>query len=583
MKIFFFFLNIIIISAKVFWRLYDDGDFELMYNETPTTEAKLFLRDSNACKSSQQDCTIMNDEGSYSTGKFINKCCLISTSPEWRKSTNIGCFAVFTGIYFESNLYSLARYTDSIIYYNCDYEKDYIKYDPSTYTPDSTWEIILKEKYDCIYSKTEEECQKTSKSFTQKTKCVWFSYENISPRTQCYGVYDLTDYEFNRLIPYLVLDSMYFENKVLNFSFFGRNDKVIKGTYDLKYNYTMMENFTYDMKMSIEMGSQNAVYSFSKKQTFVGIKDYKFDGYYVHRIFLYTSSPVEYNNEPFYIIARYKDKKNRNLEENNEEYFEEIVKCNPQSILNNGDFKLTLSEFQILHSNKIEIKIEKGIDLIGNFEDQKGIIFEGMQFMNFTEEEKIKEESSIFTVATPTYSLHSNYLRGNTTLDRKNVNFYFYYSKDSKVQTIQAKGSFLKENSSVSFEMSPFVNLEEGNSFVPNQVCQAENGEYLYIKNEKGIFYSNFNNDYYYINPVTTTTPTTPTNIPTNYPTTRPTTNNENYNNSTNNTNNDDDKEVTDSSEESGKNETWVRVDKGERLFTRGFSIILISILLWFI
>jgi hypothetical protein len=125
--------------------------------------------------------------------------------------------------------------------------------------------------------------------------------------------------------------------------------------------------------------------------------------------------------------------------------------------------------------------------------------------------------------------------------------------------------------------MSPSVNLKEGNTFVPNQLCQAENGEYLYIKNEQGIFYSNFNNDYYYNIPVT------PTTTPTNTLTTRPTTNNENYNNSTNNTNNDDDKEATDSSEESGKNETWIRVDKGERLFTRGFSIILISILLWFI
>jgi hypothetical protein len=576
MKIFFFFLNIIILSAKVLWRLYDDEDFELMYNETPTNEAKLFLKDSNICKSSQQDCSIMNDEGSYSTGNFINKCCLISTSPEWRKSTNIGCLAVFTGKYFESNLYSLARFTDSIIYYTCHFEKDFIKYDPSTYVPYSTWEIILKEKYDCIYSKTEEECKETSKSFTQKTKCVWFSYKNISPRTQCYGVYDLTDYEFNRLIPYFVLDNMYLENKVLNFSFFGRNNKVIKGAFDLKYNYTMLENFTYDMKMSIEMGSQDAVYSFSKKQTFVGIKDYKFDGY-VHRIFLYTTSALEYNNEPFYIIARYKYKKNRNLEENNEEYFENIVKCNPQSILKIGYFKLTLSELEILNTDKIEIKIEKGIDLIGNFEHQKGTIFEGMQFMNLTEEEKIKEQSSIFTVATPITSLQSNYLRGSTTLDRKNVNFFFYYSKDSKVQTIQAKGSFLKENSNVSFEMSPSVNLKEGNTFVPNQLCQAENGEYLYIKNEQGIFYSNFNNDYYYNIPVT------PTTTPTNTLTTRPTTNNENYNNSTNNTNNDDDKEATDSSEESGKNETWIRVDKGERLFTRGFSIILISILLWFI
>ena len=132
--------------------------------------------------------------------------------------------------------------------------------------------------------------------------------------------------------------------------------------------------------------------------------------------------------------------------------------------------------------------------------------------------------------------------------------------------------------------MSPLVNLEEGNTFVPNQVCQAENGEYLYIKNHLRTFYSNFNNDYYYNNPTTPTTfpTTTPTTTQANTRTTKPITNDDNYNNPTNNIKNDDDKEVTDISEESGKNETWIRVDKGERLFNRGFSIILISIFLLF-
>ena len=446
---------------------------------------------------------------------------------------------------------------------------------------------MLKEKYDCIYSKTEAQCKATSESFTQNTKCVWFSYGNISPRTQCYGVYDLTDYEFNRLIPYFELDNMYFENKVLNFSFFGRNDKVIKGTFDLKYNYIMMENFTYDKKISIEMGSQDAIYSFSKRQTFVGFKDYKLEKY-GHHIFLYTSSPVEYNNKIFAIITRYKYKKigYRNLEENNKEYIEEIIPCNPISIKNNDNFKLTLSECKILNPNELEIKIEKGIDLIGNFEDKRGIIFEGIQFMNSSVEQKIKEECSIFTVIFP--KIFSNYLKGNTTIDRKNVTFFFYYSKDSKVQTIQSKGSFLKENSTVSFEMSPLVDLEKGNTFIPEQLCQAEDGEYLYIKNTLGSFYSNFNNDYYYNNP--TTTPTTaPTTVPTTKLTTKPTTNNHNddisnnYNNPTNKIKNDNDEEATDNSEGSGINETWIRVDKGEILFTMRFSIIFIYTLLWFI
>ena len=87
MRIFFFFLNTIIISAKVMWRLFDDADSKLMYNETQSKEETLLLRDINICKSNSQSCTILNDEGCYSTGNFKNKCCQISTSPEYRKST----------------------------------------------------------------------------------------------------------------------------------------------------------------------------------------------------------------------------------------------------------------------------------------------------------------------------------------------------------------------------------------------------------------------------------------------------------------------------------------------------------------
>lgn len=579
MRIFCLFLNIIIISARLFWRLYENSDFDLMYNETPTKEATSFSKDANICKANPADCTLLNEEISYSEGNFENKCCYISTSPEYNRNTFVGCLAVFTGKYFESNLYSLALYEDSDIYYQCDFGKSYKKYVSSSYIPYQTWEIILKEKYDCIYSKTEKECKASPKSFTQNIKCVWFSYDNISPRTQCYGVQDLTDYEFKRLIPYFTLDSLYLENKTLNFSCYGKSDKVIKGIFDLKYNYIKMENFTYEKKISIEIGSEEVLHIFSKKQTFVGIKDYKIVSPYDHRIFLYTSSPLEYNNKFFSIITKFG-------EENDGEYIEQIVQCIPNSIINNGNFKIILSECQVSNLfKKIEnIKIEKGIDLIGNFEEKK--IFEGMQFFNVSEEKKIRENSSIFTFSSPTAHINENYLIGNTTLDRKNVTFYFYYSKDSKVQTVQAKGSFLKDNLEVSFEMSPLINLKEGNSFIPDQVCQAENGEYLYIKNKLGIIYPKFNNEEYNYDNINYDAKNNPTT-----PTTTPTTNNNrndditnNYNYRTNNININSDNEATDNSEESEKiNETWIRFDRGERLFTRGFSIVLITTLLWYI
>ena len=107
---------------------------------------------------------------------------------------------------------------------------------------------------------------------------------------------------------------------------------------------------------------------------------------------------------------------------------------------------------------------------------------------------KVKEAAN-FTFKNPTANIKTNILEGETTSDRKNVKFTIYYSKDSKVQNIQAEGTFLKNSSTVSFVTNPPINLKEGKTIIPNQICEGENGEYLYIINKVGAIKQEADND----------------------------------------------------------------------------------------
>lgn len=63
MRIIFLFFNIIILSfGKIFWRLYDTYDDEIINNEILTSEKKNLNRDINLCRSDPLSCNIMNDE-----------------------------------------------------------------------------------------------------------------------------------------------------------------------------------------------------------------------------------------------------------------------------------------------------------------------------------------------------------------------------------------------------------------------------------------------------------------------------------------------------------------------------------------
>ena len=132
-----------------------------------------------------------------------------------------------------------------------------------------------------------------------------------------------------------------------------------------------------------------------------------------------------------------------------------------------------------------KINIQKGNDLIGNFEEGKNEIYEGKQFKIDDDINKIKE-SATFTFKNPTANIKDNILEGETTDDRKNVKFVLYYSSDSNVETIQAEASFLKNSQKVNFIINPSINLKKGKTIIPNQMCKGENGEYLYIVNKIG-------------------------------------------------------------------------------------------------
>ena len=206
---------------------------------------------------------------------------------------------------------------------------------------------------------------------------------------------------------------------------------------------------------------------------------------------MYTVSPTGID-KVFTISIRYKYKitssRNRNLKDNDEEFIEKIVPCTPENIDKSTNLNITLSQCTLNKEEGKDIEkiiVQKGNDLIGYFDEENSEIFEGKQFMKDDDINKIKK-AAIFTFKYPTANINTSILEGETTSDMENVKFTIYYSKDSKVQNIQAEGTFLKNSSTVSFVMNPPINLTEGKNIIPSQICKGDNGKYLYIINKVG-------------------------------------------------------------------------------------------------
>ena len=492
MKTYYLFLVFLSICncASWYWWIYATEDHNELFNTPQSPIEKTFIEDQGKCQVAPNNaCYSVNSE-LKSKDNLINKCCKIKFN-----ELQV-CKTIFSGKYFLGNLYSLDYVYDHNFNYDCDGDGDK-NFSAVNYNPTEDWEIEIKEKYDCIYSETEEQCKANPKNFKLNTKCCWFSNGEIYDMASCFGMKELTDEEFNKINPYITKARMYNDNKTMEFTCYDKTGKFKTGIYDLEFNY--IKTSSLQEKMAYEMQSDNVLYYFDKKQSFVGVKDYDFNQYKYNSFRMYTISSDGSLDKVFTIATRfrYKINKDRRNLQNDDGYIEKIIPCRPESVDTADNLNLTLSKCEIEKEAGKEIEnleIQKGNDLIGNLENGKNEIFEGQTFMKDEDLEKVKQ-SSIFTFKKPETNIQSNTIEGETTEDRKNIRFVLYHTEDSDVQTIQATASFLKGSSKTTFTMIPSINLKKGITIIPNQMAQNDDGEYLFIQNKVGIRSKENNSD----------------------------------------------------------------------------------------
>ena len=486
MNIYYLFL-IILKIIHCYWWLYDREDHEELSNKQGSIRETTFIEDQGKCSTIYNDSCYLANSELRSNDSLSNKCCLLKDS-----QGNENCVTIFSGKYFQGNLYSIDYDLNHNFTYDCDGDGDKT-FSSSDYNPTESWEISIKERYDCIYSETKEECQANPKSFIKNTKCCWFSNGEIYDLASCFGIKELTDEQFNTIVPYITRARLTNSNKTMDFSCYDKSDKITSGTFNLEFNYMMMSSL--EEKMAYELESEDVLFIFAKKQSFIGIRDYNYSDYHYNNFRMYSISPDGSIDKVFTISTRFKYKitseQRRNLQENEE--IEKIIPCYPETVDTSSSLNITLSicQFEKEEGKEIEkIDIQKGNDLIGNFEDGKNEIYEGQTFLNDNDINKIKQ-SATFTFKNPEPNIKTNKIEGETTEDRRNVNFVLYHTENSKVQTIQGKASFLKDSSTISFTMTPSINLNNGITIIPNQIAQGENGEYLYFQNKVGTIIDN--------------------------------------------------------------------------------------------
>ena len=387
--------------------------------------------------------------------------------------------------------------------YDCD-GKGNKYFDSSKFSPTEKWEITIKEKLDCIYSKTEDTCKSMAKSFKQNTKCCWFTNDEYSSLASCFGLSEITDDEFNRTTPYLTYASMKSEIGEMEFRCYDKSDKVIKGIYNLEYYIAEMGSA--EEKLQQELLSDDPLYILSKKQNFFGIKEY--DKELTNSFQMWTISPDGVTKK-FTVSVKFSytitDSRLRNLETKTEE---KIAHCSIEDIDTSSNLNLTTSrcDFDNDEGYKAEkIEIQPGHDLIGNFDDDElKAAIPGTKNDDKIDEIKNKlKNASYFNFKEAVTNVDSNTIEGDTTADRKKVEFVLYHTKTNgdSIQNIKATADFLKGSKSISFTTEPAIDFKEGITIIPNQLAKSEDGEYLYIKNkigkrENSSPNNNGNNDY---------------------------------------------------------------------------------------
>ena len=465
-------LIILVNNDLLNWWIYEPNDSDVIHNDKEILD--IFIEDQNKCTyTSNQNCNSANSR-LMSAPPFDNQCCKIDTS------TYHNCLTVFKGKYFNSNLYSLDR-KNTDFSYDCDGNGSKT-FDSSKYNPTEKWEVIVKEKLDCIYSENEEKCQSNPKSFKYNTRCCWFSNDNYRSEASCFGLSDLNDEEFNRAIPYLTLATLSRSNGEMDFRCFSKSGKVIKGKYNLDFNISEMGST--QEKLLEEMLSDNPLDIFSKKQKFISIKNY--DRTLTNSFNIYTISPNQ-DPKPYVVSVKFSYTitgiRIRNLETKTED---KIASCKIEDIDKNSELNITTSTCTFPNDEGYiaeKIEIQPGHDLIGKFNDNNKFASPGMNLSN--DEINKLNDTAYFSFDNSITNLNSKTFEGETTEDRKNVEFVIYHLKDENtIQNVIGKATFLKESKIVNFTTEPEINFNEGITIIPNQLVKSEDGKYLYFKNQ---------------------------------------------------------------------------------------------------
>ena len=110
----------------MYWWLYDPQDHDLLFRQKASPEERRIIEDQGKCYGTES-CYLLNSKLN-STGNFENKCCLLKSH---LYNTNY-CSIIFSGKYFESNLYSINHAYDNNFTYDCDGTGDQT-FNPSLY------------------------------------------------------------------------------------------------------------------------------------------------------------------------------------------------------------------------------------------------------------------------------------------------------------------------------------------------------------------------------------------------------------------------------------------------------------------
>ena len=476
---FYLIINILLLVNNQItnWWIYDSEDHDLLFDQNNKNILNTFLEDQTKCDGQGKTCYLANTQ---SASPFENKCCQIKTS------TSDNCLTIFSGKYHNTNLYSLDKNNNDFSY-DCN-GKGFNKFDSSKFSPNEKWEIKVKEKLDCIYSKTEEECKNLPKSFNQNTKCCWFSNDNYLSYASCFGLSEITDKEFNRTIPYLTLATFSSSDGAMDFRCYDKSDKIVKGIYNLKFSIAEMGSV--EEKLLQELLSDDSLNLLSNKHSFIKIKEY--DKVLTNSFDIWTVSPHR-DPKPFTISVKFsysivnskKTSKNRNLEIKTEE---KLARCEIENIDTTSNLNITTSKCSFSNDEKYiadKIEIQPGHDLIGKFDDENKFATPGSSSSD--DELKKMNETAYFFFKDPITNVNSYNIEGEITQDRKNVEFVLYHQKkDDTIQNIIGKANFLKDKKSISFTTEPKINFEEGITIIPNQLVKSEDGEYIYLQNKVG-------------------------------------------------------------------------------------------------